>query len=295
MPSRRGFTLVEMLMVVMIIAVLIALFLPAVQTAREVARNAQCRNNLFQLGVALGHYASTHRVLPPGVVDVKGPIFNLPRGYHVGWAVQILPFIQQANRYLRIDFRRGVYDEANATALTSGIKTFLCPSDWRSGPMSYVGCHHDAEAPIDADNHGVLYLNSRVRYDDITDGLACTILLGETRHGVTLGWASGTRATLRNAGHRINERDSLVGPRLNYPPSTPAPPPIPDLGAVELSVQGGVLPLYFVGGFSSDHPQGANFLFCDGSARFVKETTDQGVLNRLANRSDGDVIGDDQF
>jgi prepilin-type N-terminal cleavage/methylation domain-containing protein/prepilin-type processing-associated H-X9-DG protein len=295
MPSRRGFTLVEMLMVVMIIAVLIALFLPAVQTAREAARNAQCRNNLLQLGVALGHYASTHRVLPPGVVDVKGPISNLPRGYHVSWAVQILPFIQQANRYHRIDFGRGVYDEANVTALTSGIKTFLCPSDWRPGPMSYVGCHHDVEAAIDADNRGVLYLNSRVGYHDITDGLASTILLGEARHGATLGWASGTRATLRNAGHAINERDPLVVPRpasLQYFPQQPTPP---ELGVVEASVQGGLLPLLYVGGFSSYHPQGANFLFCDGSARFVKETIDQGVLSRLANRSDGEVVGDDEF
>ena len=60
-------------------------------------------------------------------------------------------------------------------------------------------------------------------------------------------------------------------------------------------VQGGVLPLYHVGGFSSQHPQGANFLFCDGSARFLKETIDQLVLQRLANRADGEIIGDDQF
>ena len=295
MARRRGFTLIEMLMVVMIIAVLIMLILPAVQAAREAARATQCRNNLLQLGIALGNYASTHRVLPPGVVNDKGPIANLPRGYHVGWAVQILPFLEQANLYRRIDFRQGVYAGANATVLLSSIKTFLCPSDWRPGTMSYMGCHHDAEAPIDADNHGVLYLNSHVAYDDITDGPAYTILLGEARGSGMLGWASGNRSTLRNAGHPINDHDSLVVARPASVPSYPGIPTPPEPGTVESLVQGGLLPMYYVGGFSSWHPAGANVLLCDGSARFLKQTIDRDVLRRLANRSDGELIGDDEF
>jgi prepilin-type N-terminal cleavage/methylation domain-containing protein/prepilin-type processing-associated H-X9-DG protein len=295
MTRRRGFTLFEMLMVVMIIAVLIALILPAVQSAREAARATQCRNNLLQLGIALGNYASTHHVLPPGVVNDKGPISNLPQGYHVGWAVQILPFLEQANLYRRIDFRQGVYAQVNATVLASGVKTFLCPSDGRPASMSYMGCHHDAEAPIDADNHGVLYLNSHVAYDDITDGLAYTILLGEARGSGMLGWASGTRSTLRNAGHPINAHESLVvaqpvGVSLYAPQTDP-----PDPGTVESLVQGGLLPVYYVGGFSSWHPLGANVLLCDGSARFLKQTIDPHVLRRLANRADGELIDDDQF
>ncbi len=291
---RRGFTFVELITVIAIIAILITLLLPAVQSAREAARANQCRNNLLQLGLALGNYHSVHSVLPPGVVDEKGPISNLPKGYHVGWAVQILPFIERANLYHRVDFRQGVYSASNATVLAYGIKTFLCPSDGSPGPMSYMGCHHDLEAPIDVDNHGVLYVNSRVTHDDITDGLAYTILLGESRHGITLGWASGTRASLRNGGHPINERDPLVVTNALLP-YTPTQYAAWEVGAVEASVQGGLLPMCHVGGFSSHHPQGANFLSCDGSARFVKETTNQGVLRRLANRSDGELIGDDHY
>jgi prepilin-type N-terminal cleavage/methylation domain-containing protein/prepilin-type processing-associated H-X9-DG protein len=293
MARRRGFTLIEMLMVVMIIAVLIALLLPAVQSAREVARATQCRNNLMQIGVALGNYASTHRVFPPGVVNDKGPISNLPKGYHMGWAVQILPFLEQANLHRRIDFREGVYAKANSTAFESGVRTFLCPSDWRPRSMSYMGCHHDIEAPIDSDNHGVLYLNSRVRYEDITDGPSYTILLGEARGGASLGWASGTRATLRNMGHRVNERDSLVLPpsQWRYLAQTTTP----EAGEVETLVLGGLLPKQYVGGFSSWHPSGANFLLCDGSAQFIKETNDLRVLQRLGNRSDGELVSDDQF
>ena len=106
MRRRRAFTLIELLIVVGIIAVLIALLLPAIQAAREQARRAQCVNNLLQLGLALGNYASTHSVLPPGVVNDTGPILNVPHGYHHGWAVQILPFIGQNNVYSHFNYAR---------------------------------------------------------------------------------------------------------------------------------------------------------------------------------------------
>ena len=125
MEQRRGFTMIELLTVVGVIGVLIALLLPAVQSAREAARTAQCRNNLLQLGLALGNYASTHHVLPPGVVEPKGPILNAPRGYHMGWAVQILPFIEQTNLYRHINFRRGVYSTSFIEQLLSGARREL--------------------------------------------------------------------------------------------------------------------------------------------------------------------------
>ena len=76
---------------------------------------------------------------------------------------------------------------------------------WRM--LRYAGCHHDVEAPIAADNHGVLYLNSHVRFDDITDGLAHTILLGESDIERTdhLDLGLGNAPTLRNTGARLNE------------------------------------------------------------------------------------------
>ena len=129
MVRRRGFTMIELLTVVAIIAILIALLLPAVQAAREAARRPSAPNNLLQLGVAMGNYASTHHVLPPGVVNDKGPIANLPRGYHMGWAVQILPFIEQGNIYRHIDFRQGVYAGANITTLSTPSRRSSARSD----------------------------------------------------------------------------------------------------------------------------------------------------------------------
>ncbi len=213
MRRRPGFTLLELTIVVSMIAILIALLLPAVQAAREAARRSQCANNLMQLGIAMGSYVSTHSVLPPGVVNASGPIRNLPEGYHHGWVVQILPFIGQQNLYNHFDLNESVYDPANDTATGIKIATLICPSDGRRGPVNYAGCHHDALAPIASDNQGVLYLNSKVRFDEINDGRAYTILLGEIRHGgATLGWGSGTHSTLRNtAAAPLNPSTNRLG------------------------------------------------------------------------------------
>ncbi len=101
---HRGFTLVEMLTVIAIIAVLIAILLPAIQHARESARRTQCQNNLMQLGVALQHYNQTHGILPPGCVNDTGPILADGVGHRVGWIAQILPFIGQEAVWHQINF-----------------------------------------------------------------------------------------------------------------------------------------------------------------------------------------------
>jgi prepilin-type processing-associated H-X9-DG protein len=281
--------------VIAIIAVLIALLLPAIQAIREMARRTQCSNNLMQYGVALGNYASAHRVLPPGVVNFTRPILNLPQGYHHSWVVQILPFLEQRNISARFDFRRGVYADDNMTARGSKVTTFLCPSS-PFGLMNYVGCHHDVEAPIDTDNHGVLYLNSHVAYDDITDGLSSTIIVGEVRNNLSLGWASGTRATLRNTGSQINAPDPAsastvrsVGPNPNVPPQASS------FGVISTLVEDGILPIGFVGGFSSWHPSTSNFLFCDGSVHLLNQSINQRVFRLLGHRADGEIIDADQY
>jgi prepilin-type processing-associated H-X9-DG protein/prepilin-type N-terminal cleavage/methylation domain-containing protein len=276
MAKRRcpGFTLVELLVVVAIIMVLITLILPAVQSAREIARRIQCSSNLLQLGIALGHYVSIHEVLPPGVVDQAGPVLDVPRGYQFGWLVQILPFIEQRNLYNQFDFRHGLYEGSNTTVQTAGLRLLSCPH----GGSGYAGCHHDIEAPIDADNHGVLFLNSHVAYEDIDDGRGYTLLLGEFWGPMSLGWASGTRASLRNTGHRIHAPD----PTMSVKP-----------GSSRTAT--GMPALSFVGGFGSRHPLGANFLFCDGSVHFLKETIDQRIFRSLGHRADGNLIDSDQL
>jgi prepilin-type N-terminal cleavage/methylation domain-containing protein/prepilin-type processing-associated H-X9-DG protein len=287
--SRRGaFTLIELLVVIAIIAILISLLLPAIQQSREVARRTQCRNNLAQLSLALHNYAMAHQVLPPGCVNAAGPIRNEEKGYHYSWIVQILPYIEEANAYRMFDFNVSVYDEKHKEVLVHQIPILHCASSSVGGSnTSYVGCHHDREAPIDVDNNGVLFLNSSVSYRDVTDGRSHTIFLGEVGDPAALGWASGTRATLRNVGQGINGNlfaSALSGPvpswmeGEDFPGSDPNAdaPPVDDALAV--------------GGFGSAHSGGAHMAFGDGSVRFLIDTTDAETLRRLANRADGLLV-----
>ena len=272
---RRGFSLVEVVVVFAVVATLIGLLMPAIRNAREGARRAQCANNLKQVGLAIQNYLNDHETFPPGVVDDAGPVPNTPDGLRIGWAAQILPFMDHQHLYDAIDFDVPVADPDNRTAVTTRLGSFRCPSDPGKrvpgglGITGYAGCHHDAEAPIDADNHGVFFLNSAVGPRDVTDGLSYTVLVGEKRVvDGDLGWASGTAATLRNTGHPIN--------------ADPAATTVGD-------------PLLHVGGFSSFHPGGAHFLFGDGSVRFLSERVGADVLRRLGHRSDGDLIGADEL
>ena len=104
MRRLRGFTLMELLIVIAIIAILIALLLPAVQSARENARRVQCQNNLTQIGIALQHYNQTFGVLPPGCVNATGPILADGKGYRIGWMAQILPYMGQDGLWYRLNF-----------------------------------------------------------------------------------------------------------------------------------------------------------------------------------------------
>jgi prepilin-type processing-associated H-X9-DG protein/prepilin-type N-terminal cleavage/methylation domain-containing protein len=300
-----AFTMIELLVVVAIIGVLIMLLLPSVQSAREAARRVQCSQNLMQLGVALSNYAAAHRTFPPGSVNDTGPILSVPKGYHYSWTVQILPFLELDNLHRRFDFQHSVYSSSNLTARDARVSTFTCPSNGRgqAGLGDYAGCHHDVEAPIDADNHGVLYLNSRVRHEDLVDGPSFTILLGETTDASILGWPSGTRATLRNTGSRVNDY-TILAP-AGSPASIAGKQLQPgDLGALASMLENAdmlddkkksAFIVDFVGGFASHHPGGANFLFCDGSVRLVKQTVDAHVYQLLGHRADGELVSDDDF
>ena len=291
--------MIELLLVVGIIAVLISLLLPAVQSARENARRVQCSKNLMQIGVALANYASTHKVFPPGVVNDKGPISNLPAGYHFGWAVQILPYLGQPAIYREFDFSQSVYAQRNDTARGHKMDIFLCPSDgWiRNGAAtSYAACHHDVHSPIAADNHGVFFLNSRISYDDISDGPAFTIFVGEFGAGApSLGWAVGTMSSLRNTGLPINYNDPITASlqaSARMPVSTVQGN---DPASIAAMVKDGELPADYVGGFSSHHPGAANFLFGDGSVRRINQKIRTAVYRSLGNRADGNLISDDDY
>jgi prepilin-type N-terminal cleavage/methylation domain-containing protein/prepilin-type processing-associated H-X9-DG protein len=272
---RPAFSLIEVIMVMTIIAVIIGLALPGLLTAREGARRLQCLNNLRQVSLALANYEVKYGVLPPGVVNPTGPVHNQPDDFHIGWIISFLPEMEQRGLAQSIDTRLSVYDPINSKAAGPQIRTMICPADVRAGRVggvgvsSYAACHHDVEAPIDVDNHGVFYLNSSIRHEDIPDGSSFTIFVGEKRiASQDLGWLSGTRATLRNTGTPLN-----AGSKRE------APEPVGDL----------------VGGFSSSHAGGGNFIFGDGSVRFLRDQINSQVYQHLGHRDDGELISQDAF
>lgn len=202
--SRHGVTLIECLSVIFIIGVLISMLLPAVQAARETARRSQCTSHLQQIGLALRNYEVIHNVLPPGTVEPSGPVANTPLGFHHSWTLAILPWFNvPATAHVRYDM--SVYSPPNLAvllAMGTSPQAFRCPSN--SSPFiqsHYAGCHDDRDKPIDEDDHGVFFRNSAVRNQDIPDGTAHTIYVGEKlSYAPEWGWMSGTRATLRTAG-----------------------------------------------------------------------------------------------
>jgi prepilin-type N-terminal cleavage/methylation domain-containing protein len=333
---RAAFTLVELLVVIAIIGILVALLLPAVQAAREAARRTSCANNLTQLILGVHNYEMAHGIYPLGTIDnAKGPIVNaaLPTSYHHNWLIQILPFIEERNTWNAIDKSVGVYHPKNSRAANVTLRLVVCPSTgaWGGGNTTcYAGVHHDKEKPIDAQDNGTFFLNSRVRYDDVTDGSSHTIFLGEKLPDAwDLTWMSGTRSTLRNTGTPINwltRRGGLPTPGT----ANPAPPaefePIPgvdDVEPAEEEMPGGTGPVtppgldaepvappaavpgsgvakvasstltvlpgnpLFVGGFGSDHPNGAQFAMGDGRIKYLPQTVSFAVLQQFAHRSDG--------
>jgi prepilin-type N-terminal cleavage/methylation domain-containing protein/prepilin-type processing-associated H-X9-DG protein len=279
-PENRAFTLVELLVVIAIIGVMVGLLLPAVQAAREAARRMSCSNNLAQLGLAAHNFEFSMEHLPSGVINPDGPIRSEPIGQHVSYLVQLLRYVDQQGIADHFDVAEGAYAEANSAARAMVINTFLCPSssammnaDESAALTNYAGCHHHDEAPIAADNTGLLFLNSKVRYGEIYDGSSNTILVGEMLpYADSLGWASGTRATLRNTGTLINEFGLRRDRRLFAELPEDADP-------------------LWVGGFGSNHPGGAQFGFADGSVRFLSQSIEPDVYQNLGNRADGAMMG----
>jgi prepilin-type processing-associated H-X9-DG protein len=135
------------------------------------------------------------------------------------------------------------------------------------------------EAPIDEDNHGVLFLNSRVGFEEITDGSSNTIFLGEklVDPNRDLGWMSGTRWTLRNTGTILNKLSSQ-----------PAPAWTGNVQGTDAETADGKR--LHVGGFDSHHPGGANFAFGDGSVHFLSQTLDIQVYQQYGHRADGRLL-----
>lgn len=175
----RGFTMIELLVVASVIGVLIALLLPAVQSARNAARRMQCANNLKQIGLAIQNHAESHGKFPAGVGRYPADLSFL---------AQILPQLEQAALYNSINVSDGVQVDGNLTAFKMSPGLFVCPSDasrsWTGteGAVNYAGNTGRSTTK----GEGV-FINKPLRPGEIADGLSQTAGVSEWIVGPGVG------------------------------------------------------------------------------------------------------------
>jgi prepilin-type N-terminal cleavage/methylation domain-containing protein/prepilin-type processing-associated H-X9-DG protein len=300
---RNGFTLIELLVVIAIIAVLIALLVPAVQKVREAAARLQCQNNLKQIGLALHNFHGDYKRFPSGIMcpigSVSGGIVpsSCPRcaqppvpGKWGSWLTWILPYVEQAPLYgeVNLTVREYGYCQGPDSPGANVVPTYICPVDYQPlttimysgiyyfGINSYHGNAGTFAWPVSsASLNGVLYYNSAVRIADITDGTSNTLLVGErysqdpvvsdTDLADWRGWAwtnyNSGGDHLGYTSWPLNSKASVIG-----------------IDARKCN-------------FGSGHFGGANFALCDGSVKFMANTTGSQmvVYQRLSVPNDGAI------
>jgi len=328
--GKSGFTLIELLVVIAIIAILVALLLPAVQQAREAARRTSCKSQLKQLGLALQNYHDVHSVFPigegfAGTVAQFSPTDCAGSPKRAPWTVLILPYLEQGALYDSFNFSlqfRGIYNEqpttgVNFVASNQIVPVYHCPSfpapdglhsnyfGVMGGGANAPNWVHSGTMPGRALwNNGTLFLNSKISMRDLTDGTSNTVVIGETKYQLgprartngleRVGWASSLRACV-NATPGVTAAVTDVPINAFKGDGNSADTLFTDGNAPNsLGTVNGTAARYNLQGraFSSHHQGGCHFAFGDGSVHFISENINQGTLNNLAIRNDGQVLGE---
>jgi prepilin-type N-terminal cleavage/methylation domain-containing protein/prepilin-type processing-associated H-X9-DG protein len=263
--ARRAFTLVELLVVIAIVGLLIALLLPAVQSAREAGRRISCSNNQHQIGLALLAFHDEHQAFPQGGVEVRSlrlpdGTLRYPNGRQLAWSAYILPYLEEKGLDHQIDFTKAFDSKQNALVAARILPVYLCPADGRMsflsngcGVADFGGIYGQRITGRDDPPNGCMNYDRPVRIIDITDGTACTMIVSEDTH-TDSQWISA-----------LNVFD--VSCAINT-----APPLENDI--------------------VSKHPGGANALFADGSTHFLNAKLATSVLAALVTRAGGEVVTD---
>ena len=253
--AATGFSLVELIIVIAIIALLVATLLPAINASREAARRIACANNLRQIGIALQSYHTANGVFPVGAVEWRPPGNATNR--QLAWSAFLLPFLDQNDLYELLDLSAPFDSDKNAQGAAQVLPVYLCPSsphgssliDGRA-PCHYGGIYGERITSPNDPPKGIMLLDQSVRAEDVKDGLSSTVIVAEDTMWTDGQWINGR-----------NIFDQAFG--------------VNDAPAFENDIR-------------SQHPGGAQVVMADATVRFLDEQMDLHPLAALCTRAMGD-------
>lgn len=289
---RNAFSLVELIVVVAIIALLIALIVPAIQRVRGAADGIGCQNNMRQIGMALQHYHNDYGHLPP---SASSRTAKANPNEVLSWRALILPYIERNDLWIKAvqdcSVERISYKLPH-TGYHTAVKLYYCPTD--SSRLSVTHVFEDKETAFSSylgvkgtyDFNGMFPENTNigVTFGSVSDGLTNTLLLGER-----------PPPDAYNAGQWYSEFSYGSNPLISGPDSSlfmlqSTPSQDIECRSIYSFSRGETSNPCDRYHFWSLHPQGANFVFADCSTRFIKYSVDIKVMLALSSRNGGEAI-----